>query len=271
MTLAALTAGAALGALALRPAVAAGAADVTFPFNDGRYLVPGFTQGGLAHVTPGVVPGSPAPLVVFLHGTNARKKPHPWLGGTEWDLRPVADDRVLHHGVTPFVLAGPTQTKDAVVPETMWPAFDLDAFVAAVEKALGPGVVDRKRVILLGHSGAGCNRQGGMMGAVSRIVRRPAGGEASPSAPVVPLAFVAVDTCMDVDVAQSLARALTLPAPAPAVRVYFQRVMWPRTFDAFRALLPAEELQKLSPPAHEFVLPAAMGRALGELLAKPAD
>ena len=67
----------------------------------------------------------------------------------------------------------------------MWQDFDLDEFVRAVDAAIGPqAAIDRDRVYLVGHSGGGCNLDGGLLRAAgsSRIVAR---------------AVLAIDTCID--------------------------------------------------------------------------
>ena len=44
----------------------------------------------------------------------------------------------------------------------MWQSFDLDDFVRAVDAAIATrAAVDRDQVFVIGHSGAGCNPDGG--------------------------------------------------------------------------------------------------------------
>ena len=45
----------------------------------------------------------------------------------------------------------------------LWPGFDLDAFLDRTAARLaGIATIDRSRVIVVGHSGAGCNIHGGL-------------------------------------------------------------------------------------------------------------
>src|SRR4051794_22656289 len=96
-------------------------ATVTFDFANERYLVPRQRAGGMAYVTSGVPTGSAAPLIVFLHGLNPTRALHTWFNGEPGDLRPLLEGLVRRGAAAPFVFAGPTQSKDALVPQILWP------------------------------------------------------------------------------------------------------------------------------------------------------
>ena len=108
------------------------------------------------------------------------------LGGGGRDLRPLAERLIQSRKVSQFVLAGPSHTKHAGLARTVWRGFDLALFVEDVARATEGRVrIDRKRVVFIGHSGAGCN---------------PTGGLASDfwsAGNVLPLALVAIDPCLD--------------------------------------------------------------------------
>jgi hypothetical protein len=74
-------------------------------------------------------------------------------------------------------------------------------------------------VFVLGHSGAACNPDGGLL----RVARVPS--------LVVPRGIFAIDTCMDEDSGAALGSA---PESAP-VWVRYQPEIWPRPLDRFRA------------------------------------
>jgi poly(3-hydroxybutyrate) depolymerase len=165
---------------------AAASRSVVFPFEDERYLqpatktTPAEKNGGLAFVTDGA---TTAPLIVFLHGTNERGPLHRWFGAPGIDLRPFFDGLVARKKIAEAIVAAPSQTRDAWTGSRLWADFDLDAFVAATDAALPTGIaVDRARVIVVGHSGAGCNATGGLLGRHGAIE---------------PIAIVAIDTCLD--------------------------------------------------------------------------
>lgn len=238
-----------------------GAPDVELEFEDARLLTPGQTKGGVVHVAGSPRANASLPLVVFLHGLNFTGQKHLWMGGGRADLR-ISADRVAAR-VGPFLLAAPSQTKDAGAARTLWSEFELGAFVEAVERAsaaMPPALrVDRRKVILVGHSGAGCNPDGGLFAPVA-------------SEDETPRAILAIDTCLDEDVGRAVARTRRL------VVAHYQETEWPR--DAAGALrgfyeeteaqhVEAFQLEKatiVGPDAHNTIVPLAFERALPELL-----
>jgi hypothetical protein len=156
---------------------------------------------------------TPVPLVVFLHGVNRRNRLHMWLGAGPADLRARFETSIARGDLPPAILAAPSQTRDALWPGTLWTGIDLDEFVAAAEKAVaGRARIARDRVIVAGHSGAGCNLEGGLLKiAADRGAIRPIG-------------IVALDTCFDAEVGQALGRASELTQ----IAAYWQSVMWNR-------------------------------------------
>ena len=74
----------------------------------------------------------------------------------------------------------------------------------------------KDRVIVLGHSGAGCSDKGGII--------------ASTTAAKPPLAIISIDTCM----ATTLASGLAAAPPKTHVIVTWQAVSWERDFKHFK-------------------------------------
>ena len=184
-----------------------------FEFHDEEYLVPRQHGGGRAYVPKQVTADAPVPLVVFLHGVNRHNRLHMWLGSGPADLRARLDKWIARGDLPPAVLAAPSQTRDALWPGTLWTGLDLEEFVAAAERALaGRARIARDQVIVAGHSGAGCNLEGGLLKiAADRGAIRPIG-------------IVALDTCLDGEVGQALARA----SETTRIATYWQSVMWNR-------------------------------------------
>jgi hypothetical protein len=114
-----------------------------------------------------------------------------------------------------------------------WPAFDLDMFIDKTEERLGQAaVIDRGRVIVAAHSGAGCNIRGGLNAALH-----------AKSTPV--LAGFSIDTCMLLDLAKDLAHL----RPTTHVVVSWQSVSWPeREFGGFKAVFLREVMKDPPPP-----------------------
>ena len=139
---------------------------IAFPYEQRRLLHSRNGSGGLAYVTSGELErGAALPVVVFLHGMNADEQMHPWFSSPSGDLRAVVEPLVASGSVAPFILAAPTQTRFATGATVMWPRFDLADFLDATDRALdGLAHVDRGRVIVVGHSAAGCNVEGGILG-----------------------------------------------------------------------------------------------------------
>ncbi len=193
----------------------------TFPYRDADFLSPGETDGGIA-VVPDVLPrGDKAPLVILLHGVNTDQVLHMWFGTRAFpDVAALSAQTIASGAAPPFILAAPSQTKGAMSGRHMWQDFDLDDFVRAVERAISLRArVDRDAVYVIGHSGAGCNPDGGLL----RVASVPS--------LIVPRGILAIDTCMDEDSGPALGSA---PESAK-VWVRWQPEIWPRPLDRFRA------------------------------------
>jgi hypothetical protein len=191
----------------------------TFPYHQADYLYPGEGPGGLAYVPREAPEGAAVPLVVFLHGVNTGPVVHPWLGSRGLpDLTTKVGDLVHKRSVRPFILAAPTQTRGAMAGKRMWDSFDLDEFVSAVDASLGHRAhVARDEVVVIGHSGAGCNPDGGIL----RVAVRPGR--------IVPFAIVAIDTCLDEESGAALGSA----GENTAIFVEWQQAIWPRSISLF--------------------------------------
>jgi hypothetical protein len=233
---------------------------VYFQHEDARFLHRYQRKGGAAVVPEAVPAEQPLPLVVFLHGTNPTSEPHLWMGGGGKDLRPLATRLITSGQVKPFVLAAPSQTKNAGLAAKVWQDFDLNRFVEDVVAATGGQVtIDRQRVVLAGHSGAGCNPSGGL-----------AADFWSAGAPL-PLALVSVDPCLDRKMGGAFARR---PVEVPLL-LWWQPAIWVREPAKFTAALsrgkPEQrvdrvlELPPMGANPHDAILPVALESALREL------
>lgn len=207
----------AAASVCLAPSWASAGTTKHFPFEDARYLLADQHDGGTIYVPDGAQQAEGAvPIVVFLHGINPQGELHQWMDGAH-DLRPIVD-ALVGGGVEPFVLAAPSQTRDAGRGRDLWPDFDVDEFVGQAANAVSRSVdIDARRVYLVGHSGAGCNTDGGLASAARTTRTRVRG-------------VLAVDTCMDSDSGGAFAR---IPARVP-VWVTWQPRTWPRDLDEFR-------------------------------------
>ncbi len=237
---------------------------VTFPYHDAEYLWPGESNGGVAFVPDAVPAGGRVPLVVFFHGVNVDRVMHSWVGGRgEPDVTELVDRMVADGTATPYLFAAASQTRGAMSGLHMWQDFDLDAFVNAVDAAIGPRAeVDRDRIVLLGHSGGACNVDGGLFRAAraSRIAAR---------------AILAVDTCMDEEDGVAYA---DVPESTQII-VRWQPDIWPRPVEKFRAAFRSAAEQSghadmvmqlvanLGPVAHEAILLDTFMTVLPRLLA----
>ena len=198
---------------------------IDFPYDGKDVADPGRAYRGRVFVTDRAsVAGGAVPLVVFFHGLNRELIPHRWMGGgNEGDVRKIVGELVADGKVAPLVLAGPGSVERAAVSGgASFPAFDFDTFVTLTEAALGDRVaIDRSRVVVLGHSGAGCSAKGGIVTATT--------------SKIVPLAIVSIDTCMP----GSLADALGQGDPKTHVVVTWQTATWDRDFKLFRQVFDA--------------------------------
>lgn len=241
---------------------AAEAKTLYFPHQDARFLHRFQRNGGAAALPEQAsAEAEPLPLVVFLHGTNPTSETHMWLGGGGRDLRPLAKRLIESGQVEPFVLAAPSQTKNAGLAATVWQNFDLNAFVDDVVRATeGLARIDRRRVVLAGHSGAGCNPRGGL-----------AADYWSAGSPL-PLALVSIDPCLDRKMGGAFARR---PTGVPLL-LWWQPAIWVRQPAKFQAALLQDkpeqrvdrvrELPPMGANPHEAILPVAFESALRELL-----
>lgn len=238
----------------------AGAAETRyFRHADERYLFPHQHNGAAALLPENVPPDAAVPLVIFLHGTNTNGDPHLWLGGGGRDLRPLVSRLMKERKVRPFVVAGPSQTKGAALARTLWSGFDLDAFINDVAAATQDVVkIDRRQVVLAGHSGAGCNPSGGLAPSWT-------------TGQVTPLALASIDPCLDEEMGNALAKR---PAEIPLL-VWWQSAIWAREPENFWAALMAgkpdqrvDRMTKLSAPGpnpHDAIVPLAFESLLREL------
>ncbi len=235
---------------------AAHAAPVTvhYPFEDARYLQDDQDNGAAAYLPDAALAsGKKLPVVVFLHGINPAGEMHVWMHGAH-DLRPLVE-RLVASGVPPFVLAAPSQTREASRGRFLWPDFDVDDFVSETAQAISDHVeLDTTRVYVVGHSGAGCNEHGGLADA-ARVRRTRVRG------------VMAIDTCMDDDAGAAMAQI----QPDVKLWVTWQPYTWWRDLHEFRHALgkaePRVRIQRLNvtgPHPHEAIVPrsfAMMARA----------
>ena len=162
--------------------------------------------------------GKPLPLVVFMHGLNRDLVKYRWMGGgEEGDVRRIVSDLIDAEKIPPVILAGPSSIQpDAVSGSASFPTFDFDRFMALTRENLaGVAEIDESRIIVTGHSGAGCSAKGGIVSAVH--------------ASQVPFAVVSIDTCMGADLAKELAGA----SSSTHVVVTYETVSWDRDFAGF--------------------------------------
>ncbi|MEI8255905.1 MAG: hypothetical protein WCJ30_09545 [Deltaproteobacteria bacterium] len=182
----------------------------TFAFDDVHLLDRRQHNSGAVWLTPNARPGSAVPLLIYLHGVNRHRILHRWMHGSDRDMRTIVGPMALEHLVGPMAVAVPSTTGDSAQTQlTLYPRFDVSAFIDAVDRALAPQGfrVDRQRVILSGHSAAGCVRHNGFLNAVG-----------SPAVRVL----LDIDCCMNEHFAQILASA----PPAQRVIVAYQDHMW---------------------------------------------
>jgi len=191
---------------------------------------------GRAHVPSSVraVQGR-VPLVIFLHGLNKALIKYRWMGGgREGDVRQIVDDMVTSKRIEPVVIAGPSSIVASQVSRgASWNNFDLDGFIDRTIAALhGHAAIDEKRIVVAGHSGAGCSLFGGL--ATAHKSRRKL------------LGLLSIDTCM----ASSLATRLVRKAsPTTHIVVSYQTVSWTkRSFRGFAQAFAREAKAKPAKP-----------------------
>ncbi|MCC6554139.1 MAG: hypothetical protein IT372_14125 [Polyangiaceae bacterium] len=217
-------------------------------------------------------PDRPLPVLVFLHGINAELIKYRWMGGgREGDVRRIVAELIESGRIPPILVAAPSAVLPAAtaVARTSWPAFDLQRFLdLTAERLRGVATLDRARVIVAGHSGGGCNKDGGISTA-ARAAR-----------PVH--AALVIDGCMDPDMAPPLAAA----PPTTHVIVSWQPLTWTkrpvRDFErAFRrevaarppapgVLREVEQLRPEEPSPHDAMVSLVLQRWLPPLLSPDA-
>jgi hypothetical protein len=195
------------------------------------------------------------PLVIFLHGLNKALIKYRWMGaGPEGDVREIIGDLVDAEKMGPVVVAAPSSIiKSQVAHGSSWNRFDLD----------GIAEIDEERIVVAGHSGAGCSDRGGL--ATAAQSRRPL------------LAILAIDTCMS----ESLAVRWSATDPNIHFVVSYQSVAWTnRPFKTFKRLwekgvsdnppadgvLRALDHQKPDHAPHDAMVPITFERWLPQLL-----
>jgi hypothetical protein len=166
--------------------------------------------------------------------------------------------------VRPFVLAAPSQTKNAAATRGLWSEFDLSGFVDDVAGAMENVLqIDRTRVVVAGHSGAGCNPDGGLATDFWT-------GEKPP-----PLALISIDPCLDAEMGAVFAKR---PSHVPLL-VWWQSAIWARSPEEFWSSLvagkPAGRIDRMTklpadgPNPHDSIVPLAFERMVRELF--PVD
>lgn len=164
------------------------------------------------HSKAAASPSAPLPVVVFIHGLNTDRIKYRWMGGgNEGDVRRIIAELIEEGRIPPVIVAAPSSIIPAAIANavTSWPLFDLDTFIDLTEKRLaGVATIDRSRIIVAGHSGAGCNPKGGLPAALKGKTR--------------PLAAISIDTCMIPSVGVELAKA----HPSTHVIVSWQMLTW---------------------------------------------
>jgi pimeloyl-ACP methyl ester carboxylesterase len=246
--------------------------DFVYDARDTRHFEEAYTarlflpREARAAAGPREAPLRPLPLVVFLHGVNPAHTRFRLVGGKpdEPDVRLVIGGMVRDGIIPPVILAAPTTVVSADIPVGLWPGFDLDRFVERTARALrGQAAIDLERVVVVGHSGGGCNTTGGLYTSLAGTSLRLR-------------AVVAIDVCMAAQEARLLARA---PASTD-VLVTYQPLTWKRPFDEYRAAFAEAPtppgalrlIEELSPPsgvhAHDAMVELTLRKHLAALLAR---
>lgn len=205
-----------VGVYGVRPVHALEGTTVDYAWDGGAHRNKGWY--GRAYVPAGVKADQPVPVVVFLHGLNKLLVKHRWMGGgPEDDLRQRLDRWIAAGTLPPLILVGPSSiVKSEVYRGASWRGFDLDHFMRFTRRALhGYGTMDPQRVVLAGHSGAGCSLNGGL---------------ATADAAQSDLhAIVVIDTCMNGPFGERMAQV----SPETHVVVGYQKLGWTREFKPF--------------------------------------
>ena len=166
-----------------------------------------------------IAAGKPVPLVVFFHGLNKELVRHRWMGGgEEGDVRRIVLSLIESGDIPPVIVAGPGSIQpDAVSDGASFPYFDFDKFMALTKQSVnGLAEIDPNKIVVAGHSGAGCSERGGIVSAMHSSF--------------VPHSIISMDTCMLMGLAETLSAA---PASTNVV-VTWQSASWDREFDVFK-------------------------------------
>lgn len=176
---------------------------------------------GRAYLHPSVLHDTNVarPVVVYLHGVNRLQVKHAWMGASgSPDLRATWDEYLRDRRIAPAVLAAPSATTACILPTALWDGFDLDRFLAHTIQATRDQVrLDLSKVVVIGHSGAGCNHRGGLVTALQSTLPLVGG--------------LVIDVCMDGLDAAPLAQA----RPDMDVVITYQR-RWKRDYQGFTDL-----------------------------------
>lgn len=230
----------------------------TFSYYDEELLFPWQQRSSAVYIPSKVEQGAKVPLIVFLHGINGEGILRMWMGGGNRDLRPHWESLAKE---TPkgLIVAAPSQSRNASLGSRLWSHFDLASFVKATDEALGDRThVDTTQVIVVGHSGAGCNLEGGIASIALGSMH--------------PMAIVPVDTCLD----EELGKVLAQRPPQRRLWVFWQDRSWPRHAQAFRqaveenqapgAWFQMDRIVTEERNPHEAILPIALNRVVRKLL-----
>ncbi|HEY4121608.1 MAG TPA: hypothetical protein VGM56_27270 [Byssovorax sp.] len=229
---------------------------------------------GRAFVHQDVSAKEATPLLVFIPGMNTERIKYRWIGGgTEGDVRRIVADMIDAGAIPPIVVAGPSSTDAVTMSNAVlsWPAFDLDTFIDRTIVALsGTARIDRRRVVVAGHSGAGCNVKNGIASALLGVKRSTV------------LAGLVIDVCMQTD----LATALNRVSKDTSLVVAWQEISWSNrpTTDFRRYFLRAaganppspgvlRELELVRPNApspHDAMVPITLKKWLPRFFPKAA-
>jgi len=253
----------ALGFLWAQPALALEGTTIDYAWDGGDHRNKAWF--GRAYVPASVKADRAVPVLIFLHGLNKLLVKHRWMGGgPEDDLRARIDTWIERGELPPLILAGPSSTvKSEVHRGASWRGFDLDRFVRLTRRALhGYGRIDEGRVVLAGHSGAGCSLHGGLAMAEEADTELHA--------------VLVIDTCMNGAFGQRMASS----SRTTHVVVGYQKLGWTREFEAFERAFrhaveerpPAEDIlrqldeQKPERDYHNATVPLTLERWLPRLL-----
>lgn len=213
-------------------------------------------------------PTTPQPLLVFLHGVNGEHVKFHFAGGKpdKADIRIIVAELIEKGVIPPVILAAPSTVVSSETPVALWPGFDLDRLVERVIVSLrGQARVDLDRIVVVGHSGAGCNQKGGLASAM-----------ATTTLPI--RAFLSVDTCMTEADAKTFGNA----PPGTDLFVSYQTYTWDRPFAAFtdvfneatRGRTSTRQVEELKPKdvpgAHDALVGLSLEKWLPGLL-KPTE